>query len=65
MTHILNIITGFIFGFLFLLCSYFTFKAKDCEEIEDEYNYSVKADLCLACILIIFVVRLIIMYLYK
>ena len=33
--------------------------------VNDEYDYTLKADVCLACVVIILMFRLLIMYLYK
>lgn len=68
MTHILNIITGFTFAILLIICGYFLSKAKDANyecNIDDKYDYNLKADLCLACIVIILMIRIIFMYIYK
>ena len=65
MTHILNIITAISFVVLFIICGYFVTKAKDVDNVNDEYDYTLKADVCLACVVIILMFRLLIMYLYK
>ena len=65
MFHVLNIITGITWFVLVCICGYFVGRAKHSEDIEDEYNYSIKADICLACMVIILVVRAVFWYIYK